>query len=277
MTKIKTLIALLFIVCSCTFAQVKSGSKQAPKKETAQAKTFKGKLLLEFYDQVAPLRNATVSLTSDGKLDTNCIARTDKYGDFEIVSSNSKNLNILVLPETKEVTNIVLATQQGVEITRLKRGPNGFVYKLIAPDIIKLTEMEVDEDITIVFDKFKKTSNTSLHVIENINYRTDEYKPDKAAQLILGKVVTIMKENPELKLEIISHTDSKGDDKFNMTLSQKRSQFASEYLVTNGVAKERISTQGKGETKIRNRCNNGVDCSEKEHAYNRRTEFNFTK
>lgn len=273
------ILTLLLLALSVTMvSQTKPVSKPVPQKGNIAAKAFKGKLMIEFYGQTAPLVNALISITTDGKVDSTTTTRTDKYGDFEVMpKSNSGNLGLYVEPATKEVTNIVLANQQGVEIARMKRGPNGFAYKLLAVDVIKLTESEPVEDITVMFNKFKSGSGTDLQVIENVNYATDEYKVNKTAQVTLDKIVKIMKDNPNLKLEIISHTDSKGDDKLNLTLSQKRSQAVADYLATNGVDLARLTATGKGETMLRNRCKNKVDCSEKEHSYNRRTEFNFTK
>jgi outer membrane protein OmpA-like peptidoglycan-associated protein len=83
--------------------------------------------------------------------------------------------------------------------------------------------------------------------------------------------------NPALKLAIESHTDAKGEDSYNLTLSTKRSQTVVNYLISKGIATSRLSAKGFGETQIKNRCKNGVDCSELEHELNRRTEFKFTK
>jgi outer membrane protein OmpA-like peptidoglycan-associated protein len=259
-------------------SQTKPATKPVQPKATTAAKAFKGKLMIEFYGQTAPLVNALISITTDGKVDSTTTTRTDKYGDFEVTpKSNSGNLGLYVEPATKEVTNIVLANQQGVEIARMKRGPGGFTYKLLSVDITKLTESEAVEDITIIFNKFKSGAKSDLQVIEAINYGSDEYKVTKTAQMTLDKIVKIMKENPTLKLEIVSHTDARGDDKLNMTLSQKRSQAVADYLAAGGIDNGRLTATGKGETMLRNRCLNKVDCSEKEQSYNRRTEFNFTK
>lgn len=276
MRKFKFLPLFAFVLSLSMYSQTKTGIKTAPEKATPKA--FKGKLMIEFYGQTAPLVNASVLLTKDGKADSTSMTHTDKYGDFEVTpKSSAGNYGLSVMPATKEVTNIVLATQQGVEIARMKRGPNGFAYNLLAIDIVKLTEMEVSDDITLTMNKFKNGTNTSLQVIENINYRIDEYKLEKGMLVTIDKVVKIMKENANLKLEIISHTDSKGNDKLNLVLSNNRAQAVVDYIVAQGIAQERLKSSGKGETLIRNRCKNGIDCTEKEHAYNRRTEFNFTK
>ncbi len=79
------------------------------------------------------------------------------------------------------------------------------------------------------------------------------------------------------KLLVISHTDSQGDDDRNLKLSIKRSETVISYLSSIGIKMDRLKAEGKGEKEIRNRCVNGVDCSDKEHEYNRRTEFKFSK
>ncbi len=110
-------------------------------------------------------------------------------------------------------------------------------------------------------------------VMENIFYDFDKWDilPESAVEL--DKLVKIMKDNPGWKVELGSHTDSRGSDDYNMKLSQKRSDSAVAYIVDHGISKNRITAKGYGETQLVNRCANGVDCSEEEHRQNRRTEF----
>ena len=110
--------------------------------------------------------------------------------------------------------------------------------------------------------------------IPNIFYDLDKWniRPDAAAVLD-SMVLPLMEENPDLKFELGSHTDSRGDDEYNMKLSQKRADAVVEYLVQKGIGAERLIAQGYGESQIINRCANGVDCSEEEHQQNRRTTF----
>ncbi|MDO1499925.1 OmpA family protein [Winogradskyella maritima] len=76
-----------------------------------------------------------------------------------------------------------------------------------------------------------------------------------------------------VNVEIMSHTDSRGNDSFNQSLSQQRANSVVNYLVSQGISRSRLSSRGFGETRLTNRCSNGVDCSEAQHARNRRTEF----
>lgn len=113
--------------------------------------------------------------------------------------------------------------------------------------------------------------------LENIYYDYNKWniRPDAAVEL--DKLVKILQDNPQIKIELSSHTDSRGSDKYNMTLSQKRAQSAVDYIVSRGISRDRITAKGYGETVPLNRCVNGVKCTEEEYQWNRRTEFKVTK
>lgn len=110
-------------------------------------------------------------------------------------------------------------------------------------------------------------------VLENIYYDLDKYEIRADAAAGLDKLVQIMLDNPDIRIELSSHTDSRADDKYNMILSQKRAESAVNYIVGKGISRDRITARGYGETQLVNRCSNGVECTEEEHQANRRTEF----
>ena len=114
-------------------------------------------------------------------------------------------------------------------------------------------------------------------VLENIYYDLDKYNIRTDAAEGLDKLVGIMRDNPDISIELGSHTDSRADDKYNMTLSQKRAESVVDYLVKHGILAERLVAKGYGETQLVNGCSNGVECSEEQHQANRRTEFKVTK
>jgi len=124
--------------------------------------------------------------------------------------------------------------------------------------------------VALYLDQLKQGKTFRL---DNIYYDFDKYNIRKDAAAILDGLVKTLKDNPTLKIELSSHTDSRGSDKYNMTLSQKRAQAAVDYIVTRGIARDRMIAKGYGESKLLNRCANGVKCSEAEHQLNRRTEF----
>jgi outer membrane protein OmpA-like peptidoglycan-associated protein/tetratricopeptide (TPR) repeat protein len=108
--------------------------------------------------------------------------------------------------------------------------------------------------------------------LENIYYDFDKWFIRKDAEPSLNNLVRIMKENA-IKVELGSHTDSRGSDDYNLRLSQHRAESAVAYIISAGIDASRITAHGYGETQLVNRCSNGVPCSDAEHQANRRTEF----
>jgi len=96
-------------------------------------------------------------------------------------------------------------------------------------------------------------------------------RPD--AEIELLKVVEAMRKFPNLKIDVRSHTDSRGRDAYNMSLSDRRAKSTVAYIISTGIDASRISGQGYGESQLTNNCANGVPCSEADHQLNRRSEF----
>lgn len=109
-------------------------------------------------------------------------------------------------------------------------------------------------------------------VLENLYYDFDKHNIRPDAAEVLDGLVDIMTRHPTLKIELSSHTDSRGSHAYNQALSQRRAQAAVDYLVSKGISRGRMIAQGYGETKLVNQCQDGVDCSEEQHQANRRTE-----
>ncbi|MGJ1269669.1 OmpA family protein [Sphingobacterium spiritivorum] len=110
-------------------------------------------------------------------------------------------------------------------------------------------------------------------ILENIYYDLDKYNIRSDAKPILNQLVNTLRDNPTLKIELSSHTDSRATHKYNMKLSQNRAQAAVDYIVSRGIARDRIVAKGYGETRLVNKCADGVKCSDEEHQANRRTEI----
>ncbi|MFY0600888.1 MAG: OmpA family protein [Cyclobacteriaceae bacterium] len=113
--------------------------------------------------------------------------------------------------------------------------------------------------------------------LENIYYDLNkaDIRPDAAIEL--NKLVDLLVDNPGIKIELSSHTDSRGSDRYNQKLSQRRAESAVAYIITQGIDSGRITAKGYGESKLVNQCSNGVKCSKEEHQRNRRTEFAVTE
>lgn len=109
--------------------------------------------------------------------------------------------------------------------------------------------------------------------LEGIRYDFDKYKIREDMKPKLFDLVDLLKENPEIRVELSSHTDARGSYLYNQRLSQKRAQAAKDYVVSQGVDPTRIDAVGYGEMRLVNRCKDGIRCAEEEHYQNRRTEY----
>jgi outer membrane protein OmpA-like peptidoglycan-associated protein len=119
---------------------------------------------------------------------------------------------------------------------------------------------------------YKKEMDKTF-VLKDIYYDFDKWNILPESEIELNKLIQIMRDNPDLKVELGSHTDARGRDDYNKILSQKRSESAVAYIISRNIDKSRLVAKGYGETQLINHCGNGVECSDSEHRQNRRTEF----
>ncbi|WP_146819016.1 OmpA family protein, partial [Flavobacterium noncentrifugens] len=112
--------------------------------------------------------------------------------------------------------------------------------------------------------------------IKIIYFDLDKWDIRSDAALELEKILDVMKQYPMMKIDVRSHTDSRQTKKYNQKLSDRRAASTIDWLVANGVDKVRLTGKGYGETKLVNKCADGVQCTEEEHQANRRSEFIIT-
>ena len=112
----------------------------------------------------------------------------------------------------------------------------------------------------------------TLIVLENIYYDFNKSHIRVGAARELDDLITLMQQNPSMRIELGSHTDSRGSDAYNQQLSDRRADSAKQYLVSKGIDSSRVRAVGFGEAQLRNSCVDGVNCSEEDHQYNRRTQ-----
>jgi len=136
-------------------------------------------------------------------------------------------------------------------------------------DLIGLTEAS----FTLPLDPLEKGLTVEL---SNIYYDYNEAFIREDAVTDLLTLAELMKANPALTIELGSHTDARGSDKYNSELSQKRAEAAIAYLSDLGIDAGRMEARGYGESKLKNACGDGILCDDDQHQINRRTEFKVT-
>ncbi|HHS95220.1 MAG TPA: OmpA family protein, partial [Phaeodactylibacter sp.] len=210
-----------------------------------------------FADNKKPLSGVTLELISmqDGTM-----------GETEKKTNPAANNFAFTLD--KDMAYMVIATKEG--------------YK---PDTIEFNTAGLEasttfeKKFTLVFippppeDPYETYTVNQPIELGNIYYDYNRASIKPEAEPDLTYLLELMNQYPDMVIELSSHTDSRGRDGYNLSLSQRRAQAAMDWLTKRGIAKERIKPVGYGETQIRNHCTNGVECSDEEHRYNRRTEF----
>ncbi|MDZ7898418.1 MAG: OmpA family protein [Arcicella sp.] len=151
------------------------------------------------------------------------------------------------------------------------------VFCVSGIDIENVTKQEDGSDLVEGAIAMKKINVNDSFKIENIRYNLNkaDIRPDAAKEL--DNLVQILRDNPGIIVELGSHTDCRASDDYNLNLSQRRAESAVNYIIEKGkIPANRITAKGYGETKLLNKCDDGVACSELEHAKNRRTEIRIT-
>ena len=109
--------------------------------------------------------------------------------------------------------------------------------------------------------------------LSTIYFDLNKYNIRPDAEIEIQKVIAAMEKYPSLKIKVNAHTDSRGNDAYNLMLSQKRAESTVAYMISKGIASDRLKEEGFGETRLINECSNGVPCSNEKHQLNRRSEF----
>ncbi|MDR6301387.1 OmpA family protein [Mesonia maritima] len=133
----------------------------------------------------------------------------------------------------------------------------------------RITKIVVEEEAIIKDEK----KDRFLIKTEPIYFDYDLWYIRKESRVVLDKVIALLKKYPTMKLEIGTHTDIRGNNKYNMNLSQKRSNSVMEYFNEKGININRITAKGYGETQPIIYCETEDSCTEEQHEINRRCEF----
>jgi outer membrane protein OmpA-like peptidoglycan-associated protein len=141
---------------------------------------------------------------------------------------------------------------------------------------LALYEREANTTIVLEQNQFKIEEGLDLGKalsVKHIYFDVDKSEIREDAKVELEKIVMALEENPKLRIIIGSHTDSRQTEQYNLELSQRRAKSTLDYLVESGIAESRLTAKGYGETKLVNKCSDGVNCTEDEHQLNRRSTF----
>ena len=143
----------------------------------------------------------------------------------------------------------------------------GYETKSVA---VKLTENDPPM-LTIMLDPIEELIVETKIELNNIYFDFDKFNITSKAAFELDKLVAVMKKYPDINIIVESHTDSRGSSSYNQGLSERRANATVQYVISKGIAEDRLEAVGKGEEESLFDCSNG--CSKEQHSQNRRSEF----
>ena len=212
-----------------------------------------------------PETNQTIPITTlEADATTKSVSKPAATSSYkkEVIKTPASVEEINVPAEYKTVKKVVVDVPAGVKET------------VVPAETKTVTRRELVKKGGITTWEEVDCSLVDDAVLLPIYYDYNSAKLTPASEKIIDDyLVKLMKDKPGLRIEIASHTDSRGNDDYNMALSQQRAQSVVNYLVEKGISRDRLVSKGYGETRLKNRCANGVNCTEEEHQQNRRTEF----
>jgi outer membrane protein OmpA-like peptidoglycan-associated protein len=211
-----------------------------------------------------PPRNLILSVVTKEKLENNTFGPLAEV-DIEMVNESTGKTK----KYTTKASGILFETRDCGTTYERRGKKDGYLSQMKTVE----AKCETRNDTLVVELTFDKLVIEKAIALYNIYYDFDksDIRPDAAEEL--DNLVVVMNENPQILVELGSHTDCRGSNDYNSALSQKRADAAVNYIVKKGIDKKRITAKGYGETQPVNKCTDGVSCTEEEYQMNRRTEY----
>lgn len=189
----------------------------------------------------------------------------DTFGD--LISSTTTDV--------KGFYKLTVPCERKVKVVATKTGYSTEEKEVITKDKIDLEIPDINFELSKYEDLVEKDKKGEEKIIINpIFFDFDKWNIGRQAAEELDKVVFVLQKFPNVKIKIESHTDSRGKDDYNRKLSDNRAKSTQTYILSKGIDASRIeSAVGFGESRLTNRCGNGVKCTDEEHLANRRSNF----
>lgn len=210
---------------------------------------------------------------------------------FEIKKQENLHFNYTIVEEVTKTAlpnAIVVVTDEfGTKLTETQSDNNGKIKLTLEP--LTFYNVEVmkdgyetkktniatgDTDKNIALTQKKAVVTDDAIVIENIYFDFNKSSVKKESELSLNKIVEVLTNNPNMSITINAHTDSKGSETYNQTLSESRAKAAYQYLLKKGIPAKQLTYKGFGESELLEKCEK---CSAKQDQTNRRVEFKIVK
>jgi outer membrane protein OmpA-like peptidoglycan-associated protein len=190
-------------------------------------------------------------------------AHTDENGEYELCLPLEGEYLLQAKREGFRTQNLTMSAVRSKSINNNIRMQPVDINAVDAEKAEALLARPVQDGYTLTIDK--------------IHFEPGRTTLNQSAVRHLDALLELLQRYPEMEIDLTVHTDSRGDAKTNLNVSTERAKNAKAYLVYKGIEENRINADGKGESQLRNRCADGIPCSEAEHTLNNRIEVKVKK
>lgn len=173
----------------------------------------------------------------------------------------------------KNTSKIVIKSDDGKMSREVKRAEKGFEYSLNKIETELLDEYKISELEKINAERLRNKKGKMIKVKEELSFKTGDAVLTQEQKDFILKINTVLKQNPDLNIEVSGYADSRSSEKSNLLLSEKRAKVVTDFIIEQGIPVNRIKNVGYGESRLKTKCPDFSECSEKQHAENRRVEF----
>jgi len=210
-------------------------------------------LLAEVFDEEGPLTDARIELLD-----------LSEVNPEEPVTKSNFNGNTFNFPLSQDKPYRAIVSRKGYDTKIVEFTTAGILDDYTVRKQVTLEKTKPEIQIVKINEPIR---------LNNIYYDYDDYQILPDAEKDLEVLLGLMEKYGDMVIELSSHTDARGSAEYNQRLSQLRANSARDWLIENGIDKDRVKPVGYGESVILNHCKNNVDCTDEEHRFNRRTEF----
>ena len=240
--------------------------------------SLNGSVIHQAYNRMIP--NATVALFNfcTGEYEN---TTTDDEGNFEFFLECNCDYELVAKKERfqdhkKKYSTLGMDCQKDKPINailyldvleKVAPPPKSMIKSVSAPTPAPIVNVKPTEILKV----------GQVITLDNVYYDFNKATIRGDASEALDHIVELLATYPSMEIELYAHTDSRGNDDYNATLSQRRAEAAVQYIIARGINQYRLIGKGFGEASLKNDCADGIDCEEWQHQENRRTEVKITK
>lgn len=194
-------------------------------------------------------------------------------------------VNVRILNTSNNSEQVTITTKDGETLVYLEPETTFLIRaynrNYFSTDTIRLQTQKIPAEAAKGDDRLNIKKDIPLEKINigvvkkliGVHFSPNSDEILQECEIILKRLAYILRLNPSIKIEVASHTDSRGEDKYNLELTQKQANALKEFLIEQGIAEDRIKARGFGESQLINQCQNDIKCTSEEHIQNRRVEY----